>query len=55
MCIGIPDEDARRVNLETITPEEIAQWQHGEAVLLSGRLLTGRDAAHKRIIELGAW
>jgi fumarate hydratase class I len=47
-----PAEDARRVNLETITREEIAQWQIGETVLLSGRLLTGRDAAHKRIIEL---
>src|SRR5450756_1440879 len=45
-------EDARRINLETITREKIAQWQLGETVLLSGRLLTGRDAAHKRIIEL---
>jgi fumarate hydratase class I len=47
-----PAEDARRINLETITREKIAQWQLGETVLLSGRLLTGRDAAHKRIIEL---
>ncbi len=45
-------EDARRVNLETITREEIAQWRPGETVLLSGRLLTGRDAAHKRITEM---
>jgi len=47
-----PAEDARRVNLETITPEQIAQWQPGETVLLSGKLLTGRDAAHKRITEM---
>lgn len=47
-----PDEDARRVGLATITREEIAQWQPGETVLLSGKLLTGRDAAHKRITEM---
>jgi len=47
-----PAEDARRVNLETITREQIAQWQPGETVLLSGKLLTGRDAAHKRIAEI---
>ncbi len=44
--------DARRVNLDGITKEEIASWQPGERLLLSGRLLTGRDAAHKRIQEL---
>ncbi|MDO8813720.1 MAG: fumarate hydratase [Gallionella sp.] len=44
-----PAQDARRVNLDTITREQIAQWQPGEIVLLSGKLLTGRDAAHKRI------
>jgi fumarate hydratase class I len=47
-----PAKDARRVNLETVTREEIAQWRQGETVLLSGRLLTGRDAAHKRILEI---
>ncbi len=47
-----PAQDARRVNLETATREEIAQWRQGETVLLSGKLLTGRDAAHKRIIEI---
>lgn len=45
-------EDARRVDLATVTREEIAQWQPGETVLLSGKLLTGRDAAHKRIAEM---
>jgi len=44
--------DARRVNLDTLTKEEIATWRPGDRVLLSGRLLTGRDAAHKRIKEL---
>ncbi len=43
---------ARRVNLDTVTREEIAQWQPGETLLLSGKMLTGRDAAHKRMIEL---
>jgi fumarate hydratase class I len=44
--------DARHVNLDTVTREEIAEWQPGETVLLSGKLLTGRDAAHKRITEM---
>ncbi len=47
-----PAEDARRVNLDAITREEISRWQPGETVLLSGKLLTGRDAAHKRIAEM---
>jgi fumarate hydratase, class I len=47
-----PTEDARRVDLATITREEIKRWQPGETVLLSGKLLTGRDAAHKRITEM---
>ena len=41
--------DARRVNLDTLTKEEVAQWQPGERLLLNGKMLTGRDAAHKRI------
>jgi fumarate hydratase class I len=45
---------ARRVNLDEITKEEMAQWQPGELILLNGRLLTGRDAAHKRIADLFA-
>jgi len=44
--------NARRVDLDTVTREDIAQWQPGETVLLNGKLLTGRDAAHKRIIDL---
>ncbi len=45
-------ENTRRVNLDTVTKEEVQQWQVGETVLLSGKILTGRDAAHKRIQEL---
>jgi len=43
---------ARRVNLDTLSREEIATWGPGERLLLSGRLLTGRDAAHKRLVDL---
>ena len=46
--------NARRVNLDTVTAEEITAWQPGETILLSGAMLTGRDAAHKRIEELFA-
>lgn len=42
-------DDARRVNLNEVTKEDIQNWKMGETVLLSGKLLTGRDAAHKRI------
>ncbi|MDP1872185.1 MAG: fumarate hydratase [Gallionella sp.] len=47
-----PAKDALRVNLDTVTREKISQWQPGDTVLLSGKLLTGRDAAHKRIVEM---
>jgi fumarate hydratase, class I len=43
---------ARRVNLATVTREQIATWKPGETLLLSGKMLTGRDAAHKRIHDL---
>ena len=41
-----------RVNLDTLTPEEVASWQPGQTLLLSGKMLTGRDAAHKRIADM---
>jgi fumarate hydratase class I len=44
--------NSRRVDLDTINSELIAEWQPGETILLSGNLLTGRDAAHKKIKEL---
>ena len=43
---------ARRVQLDELDHEVIREWQPGETLLLSGRLLTGRDAAHKRIVDL---
>src|SRR5476651_2666998 len=43
---------ARRVNLDTLTPEEVQSWKPGETVLLNGKMLTGRDAAHKRMVEM---
>ncbi|MDH3841381.1 MAG: fumarate hydratase, partial [Chromatiales bacterium] len=45
-------EGARRVNLDDLSRDEIATWKAGERLLLSGKLLTGRDAAHKRIADL---
>ena len=47
-----PGDDVRRVNLDTLTREEVAGWAAGETLLLSGRLLTGRDAAHKKLVDL---
>lgn len=44
--------NARRVNLDTVTREDIRTWKPGETLLLSGKMLTGRDAAHKRMVEL---
>ena len=44
--------NARRVDLDTITREEVATFRPGEVLLLNGRLLTGRDAAHKRMIDM---
>ncbi len=43
---------ARRVNLDTLTPAEVATWQLGETLLMSGTMLTGRDAAHKRLTDM---
>jgi len=43
---------ARRVNLDKVTREEAATWKPGEVLLLTGKLLTGRDAAHKRLTEM---
>ncbi len=45
-------DDARRVNLDTVTAAEVANWKPGETLLISGKMLTGRDAAHKRIRDL---
>ncbi len=45
-------ENVRRVNLDNLQKEDVTDWQPGETILLSGTILTGRDAAHKRIATL---
>jgi fumarate hydratase class I len=47
-----PGADAIRVDLETVTPAEIQSWKPGQTILLNGKLLTGRDAAHKRMTDM---
>ena len=48
-----PDAElAAASNLDTLTKEEVASWKPGQRLLLSGKMLTGRDAAHKRIQDL---
>ena len=48
-----PDtEKSTRVNLDTLTKEEVASWKPGQTLLLNGKMLTGRDAAHKRIQDM---
>jgi fumarate hydratase, class I len=46
--------NSKRVNLDTVTAEDVQTWKPGETLLLSGKMLTGRDAAHKRIRDLFA-
>jgi fumarate hydratase class I len=46
-----PDRNAKRVNLDTLTRAEVESWRAGDRLLLTGKLLTGRDAAHKRIAD----
>ncbi len=48
----VPDAGSKRVNLDTITKAEIQSWQPGQTLLLSGKMLTGRDAAHKRMATM---
>jgi len=48
-----PDyKKSKKVNLDTLTREEVASWKPGDTLLLSGKMLTGRDAAHKRIQDM---
>jgi fumarate hydratase, class I len=47
-----PDKASIPVNLDTLTPAEVARWQPGDRLLLSGKMLTGRDAAHKRMTDM---
>ncbi len=47
-----PDASARRVDLDALTPREVQSWKAGDRLLLNGAMLTGRDAAHKRIRDM---
>jgi fumarate hydratase class I len=47
-------EGARKVNLNTVTPADVLTWKSGETLLLSGKMLTGRDAAHKKMVDMMA-
>jgi fumarate hydratase class I len=49
-----PAPTSKRVDLDTLTREEVATWKPGDRLLLNGKMLTGRDAAHKRIADLFA-
>jgi fumarate hydratase class I len=46
--------NVRQVNLDTVTREEIRDWKPGDTLLLNGKMLTGRDAAHKRMVDMMA-
>jgi fumarate hydratase class I len=46
-----PDTNSKKIDLNRLTREEVASWKPGQRLLLNGKLLTGRDAAHKRIQE----
>ena len=48
----VPSAQAKRVSVDTLTKADIANWQAGETLLLTGKILTGRDAAHKRIANM---
>ncbi len=45
-------DSVRRVNLDAVTKDDVQDWKPGETLLLSGKMLTGRDAAHKRMVDM---
>ncbi len=45
-------DDVKRVNLQEVTREEMKTWKPGDVLLLNGKMLTGRDAAHKKIVDI---
>jgi len=50
--VTLSNNSSKRVNIDNISKEELASWKTGDTILLSGKILTGRDAAHKRITEM---
>jgi len=47
-----PGESSKKVDINNITPEEVQSWKPGDVLLLNGKILTGRDAAHKRMTSM---
>ncbi len=47
-----PGDSVRRVNLDSVTQADIESWKPGDTLLLSGKMLTGRDAAHKKMVDM---
>ncbi|HEY6830538.1 MAG TPA: fumarate hydratase [Gemmatimonadaceae bacterium] len=47
-----PAPESKRVDVNALTPAEVASWKPGDRLLLNGKILTGRDAAHKRIVDM---
>ncbi|WP_027468164.1 fumarate hydratase [Deefgea rivuli] len=47
-----PSSESTRVDLNAVTREDVASWKPGQTLLLNGKMLTGRDAAHKRMVEM---
>lgn len=45
-------DSVRKVNLDAVTKDDVQDWKPGETLLLSGKMLTGRDAAHKRMVDM---
>jgi fumarate hydratase class I len=45
-------DNVRRVNLDTVTRDDVKTWKPGDTLLLSGKMLTGRDAAHKKMVDM---
>ncbi|MCI4019405.1 fumarate hydratase C-terminal domain-containing protein, partial [Klebsiella pneumoniae] len=45
-------DNGKRVDVDKLTKEEVASWKTGDVLLLNGKILTGRDAAHKRLVDM---
>ena len=50
--ISYSPDNGKRVNVDTLSKEEVATWKMGDVLLLSGKIYTGRDAAHKRMVDM---
>ena len=50
--IQYENKNGKRVNVDELTPKEVASWKIGDVLLLNGKILTGRDAAHKKMTDM---